>query len=166
MTILSADNGTSGAIAVLSEKGAIYIETPIKKEQSYTKKKQIISRIDYNALYSFVFKFAKETPVIVMERPCVNPGRFKTTISAIRALEATCIVLEQLGLDYKVIDSKRWQNELLPNVKGSENLKKASKELGIMLFPEHKELIEKHKDADALLIATWVSNMIKRGDEI
>jgi hypothetical protein len=91
-----------------------------------------------------------------MERPCVNPGRFTTTLSAMRAFEATTIVIENLGLTVQeTIDSKRWQHKLLPGIKGSPNLKKASMELGIELFPQHKDLIIKHKDADALLIAEW-----------
>ena len=38
--------------------------------------------------------------------------------------------------------------------KGAE-LKAASKDVGIRLFPQHKEIIVKQKDADSLLIAEW-----------
>jgi len=154
-TYLSIDNGVSGSICVLDDLHSIFIETPSKKEQSYTKKKQDIERIDYPVLYSFIYELKDLDLKVLIERPCVNPGRFKTTMSAMRSLEATMIVLENLGLTCEVIDSRQWQSVMIPNIKGSDNLKKASKELGIELFPQHKELITKHKDADALLISEW-----------
>jgi len=44
---------------------------------------------------------------------------------------------------------------LLPQgIKGDE-LKVASKDIGCRLFPEHTELIVKHKDADGILIAEY-----------
>jgi ribosome biogenesis protein Tsr3 len=86
----------------------------------------------------------------------VNPGRFTATISAVRALEATLIVLEELDIAYDYIDSKGWQKDLLPlGLKSSDQQKKASAEVGIRMFPQFKELITKHKDADGILIAEW-----------
>ncbi|MHC4574385.1 MAG: hypothetical protein ACYS76_09690 [Planctomycetota bacterium] len=39
------DNGVTGSIAILQENN-LFFEIPIKKELSYTKKKQYISRLD------------------------------------------------------------------------------------------------------------------------
>jgi hypothetical protein len=67
------------------------------------------------------------------------------------------ILFEMYGLPYSYIDSRAWQKELLPaGIKGSAEQKEASKEVGLRLYPEHAELINKHKDADALLIATYM----------
>ena len=45
---------------------------------------------------------------------------------------------------------------MLPKgIEGSAELKKASKDIGCRLFPSQADLINKHKDADGLLIAEW-----------
>jgi hypothetical protein len=136
----------------------------VRTEQNYTKKKGNITRIDWDALDGFLrrhlrkFKIcnmSKEVRVFV-ERPYVNPKGFKATASALRALEATLIVIELIGLSYEYIDSRQWQRKLLPKgLKGTPELKKASMDIGIRLFPEFVETIRKHKDADSLLIAEW-----------
>jgi len=158
--ILGVDNGTSGTMALLTEEGEVllFIETPKKIEQSYTKAKQNISRVDTVALREILSKYRSEEyrVVCVIERPLVNPRLFKTTLSAMRALEATLCLIEEFGFSRMYCDSKQWQKVLLPaGLKGSEEQKKASMDIGIRLFPEHKELISKHKDADGLLIAEW-----------
>jgi hypothetical protein len=159
MVYIGIDNGTSGSIGIISDYKTEFILTPMFIEQSYTKKKQNISRLDYNKFYDLLYRFRAEECKIVLERPCVNPGRFSTTLSAMRCLEATSIVLEQLNFKYSFIDSKSWQKELLPNVKGSKFLKLASKERGLELFPEHSILIGKHGDADSLLISYWLKEL-------
>ena len=71
-------------------------------------------------------------------------------------LEAELCVVEMLSMPHIYIDSKQWQRELLPQgIKGSAELKKASKDIGSRLFPLHTNLITKHKDADGILIAYW-----------
>jgi hypothetical protein len=91
----------------------------------------------------------------------VNPQRFSATITALRAFESTLILLEFLKFPHAFIDSKEWQKKLLPKgVKGTENLKKESMELGCKLFPQHQELIRKHKDADGLLIAEYCRSIL------
>jgi hypothetical protein len=154
---IGIDNGTTGSIGILSENKEIceFLETPSKKEQSYTKTKQNISRIDFPVIYKLLEDY-KDSSFAIIERPLVNPKMFKTTMSAMRALEATLCAIEGLEIAHQYIDSKQWQKELLPQgTKGSVELKKASKEIGIRLFPQHKELIEKHKDADGILIAEF-----------
>lgn len=154
---INIDNGTSGSISILSKDLSIceFFQTPKKMEQSYTKKKQNISRIDYNVLYAKLKPYCKDA-IAVLERPLVQPSLFRATLSAMRAFEATTIALEQLGIGIQVEDSKKWQKEMLPQgLKGSTELKKASKDIGIRLFPQHKAMITKQKDADALLMGEY-----------
>jgi hypothetical protein len=60
------------------------------------------------------------------------------------------------GVSYFFIDSKEWQKELLSSgVIGHDDMKKASMEVGLQLFPSNGAFIKKHGDADGLLIAEW-----------
>lgn len=155
--VISCDNGISGSIAILSKDLSIceFYQTPSKTEQSYTKKKQNISRIDHVALYNLLEPY-KDNAIAVLERPLVNPGMFKATLSGVRALEATLVVLELLGIAIQYEDSKRWQQSLLPKgTKGSTELKKASRDIGIRLFPQHADTIKRQKDADGLLLGEY-----------
>ena len=159
-TYIGIDNGVSGTIGVIFDTGqSSFIKTPVKKEQNYTKKKANISRILAKDLFSFlseVKNIAGENPIFCfIERPMVDPTRFTATTSALRALEATLMVVELLDIPHEYIDSKAWQKELLPNGCKGDALKTASKDIGCRLFPQHKELIVKHKDADGILIAEY-----------
>ena len=155
MTIIGIDNGVSGAITVMTNIGAIqtieHINTPVKKELSYTKKKQWITRVDYPKIRRFLKGFIDTNMICLIERPMVNPGRHKATLSAMRALECTLIALETLKIPYEYIDSKEWQKALLPKGcgKGPE-LKKAAEVVAKRLFPSMKIL-----NADSLLIAEY-----------
>lgn len=154
------DNGVSGSIGVVGDSiESRFIPTPVKKEASYQKsKKTNINRIDFPVLYAFLKeqKELGESIFVCIERPMINPTRFQASVSASRSLEATLIVIELLELPYQYIDSKAWQKVLLPaGLKGSVEQKSASKDIGIRLFPEHKEIIGKQKDADGILIAEW-----------
>ena len=158
---IGVDNGVTGSIGIIDSEdiySAEFEKIPIKTEQSYTKKKQNISRINWVELFAFFsnYKTPKNNSICLIERPMVNPGRFKATMSALRCLETVLICIEMASLPYQYIDSKQWQKELLPKgIKGSAELKKASCDIGIRLFPQYKEQILKHKDADGLLIAEW-----------
>ena len=157
------DNGVSGSIGVLSKDGSVaeFVLPPTKSEQNYTKTKKNITRIDYPKLAEYFRKFARPDGTnpnvhVMLERPMVNPGRLQATFSALRAMEATLIMLEELRLPYEYIDSKAWQKMLLPQgTKGSDELKKASHDIGIRLFPQFKEQIEIQGDADGILIAEY-----------
>ena len=100
-TIVGVDNGTSGALTIIGEDKVIFIKTPIKHEKSYTKKPQTISRIDFNKLTEFLRENIKDPSncLAVLERPLINPRKFKTTQSAMRSLEATLICLESFGIE-------------------------------------------------------------------
>ena len=90
---------------------------------------------------------------MLIERPMVNPKRFAASTSALRALEATLITVEDLDMAYQFVDSKQWQRVFFPGVKGSGELKKASLQYGKQFFPSLGSKFE--KDADGILIAEW-----------
>ncbi len=151
-TICAIDNGVTGGITILHpDKSVFYSTTPVKKVKNYTKVEAHLHRIDTKKLETILCKLPKDTMVFI-ERPMINPGRFKASISAVRALEATLIVLEDLNLKYRYVDSKEWQSYMLPDIVGSEELKKASLAKGKELYPD----LEYDKDADSLLLALWV----------
>lgn len=164
-TVIGIDNGCTGSIGII-KKGAdpVFILTPAFKTQDYTKAKKTISRIDVPQMYDFI-KYHTErrqsTAIAYVERPMINPARFSSSIVAARAYEATITVLEMLGIPYQPIDSKEWQRGLLPSSgkKGIDSavLKQESKDIGIRLFPQFRELILKHKDADGILMAYAMS---------
>ncbi len=149
------DNGISGTIGIIKENGDYeFYPTPIKKEQSYTKKKQQISRIDVPNLMDLLMQFEGENVKVAVERPMINPERFKASMSAMRALEATIIVIEHLSFSYEYIDSKEWQKKLLPAGVTGDDLKKASKDIAQRLFPKVADKFK--KDADGILIAEYL----------
>ena len=98
---IGIDNGVSGTIGVIYNKDSLFVETPIKKEQSYTKAKANISRIDVvtlsDNLSRLIESYNNPKMFCLIERPMVNPSRFVATMSAVRALEATINVLELLN---------------------------------------------------------------------
>jgi len=163
---LGIDNGVTGTIAALIEDKATgtfetqFMTTPVKSHLSYQKsKKKNMNRIDWMTLSDFFSDLRKSCDriVVCIERPMINSVRFDASLSARASLEAMLILFEMYGLPYSYIDSRAWQKELLPaGIKGSAEQKEASKEVGLRLYPEHAELINKHKDADALLIATYM----------
>ncbi len=152
------DNGVTGSIGIIADRPHFF-ETPTRKEQNYTKAKQNITRIDVGQMMVIIDQFSSWDDArmfAVIERPLVNPKMWKATLSAIRALESTITILEAYGMGYTYIDSKKWQKELLPKgTQGTTELKKASRQIGSRLFPEHAKLIDKHGDADGLLIAEF-----------
>jgi hypothetical protein len=154
-TYIGIDNGVTGSVGIIIPKPGFYhlIPMPVKTEQSYTKAKNNISRVDFTNLYSFLEEY-DNNPIVLIERPMVNPGRFKATLSALRCLEAVLNCVEILELPHIYVDSKQWQKVMLPSGLEKEELKKASADIGQRLFPQIK-LNSKLKDADALLMAEW-----------
>jgi len=154
-TIIGIDNGVTGSIAILTGEKTFYYKTPVSLVQDYTKTKKNINRIDFIKMLNCFKMHSSSSIIAIIERPMVNPGRFQATASALRSLEATLICLEMIGIPYQFIDSKEWQKEMLPAGLKKEELKKASMDIGIRLFPDCKEGIMKQKDADSLLIAEY-----------
>lgn len=156
-TYIGIDNGTTGSLGIISKNIVEYYPIPIKKELSYTKKKQNITRIDIGKLKNLL-----KMPVFfaMIERPMINPTRFKASMSAMRSLEAVVIALEDLGIDYKYIDSKEWQGALLPKEAKGKELKVASSIVGARIYPKVIKTIKKQGDADGLLIAHYCKNIM------
>jgi len=156
---IGIDNGVSGSIAILSDDLSYkeFFQTPVFKCLDYQKKKNNINRLDFKKLKLKLEEFKFDNNVIaIIERPMVNPTRFTATKSALRCFEATLVLLEFLNISYTFIDSKDWQKVLLPSdAKGSAELKSVSISIGKRLFPEFKEIIDKQKDADGLLITEY-----------
>lgn len=158
-TYIGIDNGVTGAIAYVNDDVYGMISTPTFEQLNYTKIKSKTRRLDVNAFEKYILelieRFGKNNLNIILERPMVNPGRFKATISAVRCLEATLIVLEKLKLSYRYIDSKEWQKVMLPGRLKATELKWASQNRGCVLFPDYQDMINVRKDADALLMAEY-----------
>jgi len=151
-TYIGADNGVSGGWGLVANEQSDFFHVPTFKSQDYTKKKKIVTRIDGLALREILGNV--ENGLVVLERPMVNPTMFNATLSAVRAMEATLIVLEILQMPYMFIDSKEWQKDMLPQgTKGRAELKKASYDVGCRLFPQFKDRYD--GDADGILIARW-----------
>jgi hypothetical protein len=146
------DNGVTGSIGIVTDGWSEFYYVPIKNELSYTKAKKFINRIDSTKLKSIIERL--HVKMIAIERPMVNPKRFAATQSAMRALEATLVVIEDLKYPYRYIDSKEWQKAMLPSGLKENELKKASLDVGTRLFPQHADKFK--KDADGLLIAEYL----------
>lgn len=161
--VIGIDNGVSGSISyAMPGESQVLIPTPVKSEQNYQKKAKNITRIDHEALRDLLTNLriqANGIPLrVVLEKPFVNPGNFVATSSSLRAHEATLVILEQLGIGHQFLDAKEWQKKMLPaGLKGREEQKKASRELGCRQFPHLAALITKTKasDADAVWIAEY-----------
>ena len=159
---LGIDNGTTGTIALIGSAGSIYDEIPTK-EMLDGKKGRVIRRIDHAKLAEII-SAAFDASLRVgahayIERPFTGSAMMiNTSVLSARSFEAALIVLEQLGIGFTVIDSKEWQKPLLGDVKGSAELKKASKLRGLQLYPAHSAAINDHGDADGLLIAHYFHN--------
>lgn len=160
---IGIDNGVSGSIGCIrigkNFRAVGFIKTPTFSSLDYTKTVRNITRVDRYKLNKYLMNRLRECSVesaqVMIERPMINPGRFRATVSACRAMEATLSVLEDIGLSYIWIDSKEWQTNLLPHKVKGPALKKASLDIGVRMFPFLREKLEKHKDADGLLIAEY-----------
>ena len=157
---IGMDNGVSGAIGIITKDDTFfymakdYCTGPI---QDWTKKKKNRNRCDPIKLRNILRPFDHPNTKIQMERPMINGARFNATISAVCFAEVVWVVATKvMKLNLQIIDSKLWQNELLPSgIKGSVELKKASLQVGTRMFPRFEVEIKKQKDADGLLIAEY-----------
>jgi len=151
---IAFDNGVTGSLGIICSNGETWFrETPVIKVRDYVKKGRNVHRIDVKALFMYIPKEG----VAVIERPMVNKYAFLATESALRAMEATMIALEIIGVPYTFIDSKEWQQEFISSaVIGKDGMKKASMEIAIDLFPQHESIIRKHGDGDGILMAEYL----------
>ena len=157
-TYIGIDNGVTGSIGIIYTRQGVSVQRhmPVIKCLNYTKSKQFLNRVNGTALTEFLREYHQpcSNTMAAIERPMVNPGRFKATISAVRCLEAVLIVLELLKIPYMYIDSKEWQRELLPSGLQKDELKVASMQVGQRLFP-HIDF-SSFDDADGILIAEYI----------
>ena len=156
---IGIDNGASGSVGIITPEKTSFYPTPCKKQLHYTKKKQEITRIEFKEMYLMLAKAIdgqmSHDVIVALERPYCNPMGFKSSLRAAMSYECTLIILEELNIPYKIIDSKPWQKEFLPSgIKGAPALKKASLEVGNRLFPQFKD--SEAKDRDGILIAEWL----------
>jgi len=153
MLYIGIDNGVTGWITMMKDNSEVLVHMPmpVKKELSYTKAKQYITRIDGRKLCDLLMNYRHSANICVLERPFVNPGMFKSTLSAIRSLEATLIVLESLMIPYSYIDSREWQSYFLPSGLEKKELKKAAIDIAKREYPS---IIT--KDADSLLMTAYL----------
>jgi hypothetical protein len=157
---IGIDNGSSGSIGIIGKDGyKSYEGIPKIKQLDYQKTApKNISRLDFIEFEKILKNLDVDSGncLVVFERPFKNPKFFAPSISAARFYEAEICIIERLKLPYLIIDSKPWQKLLLPEgCKGKEQLKQASHDIGIRMFPDLKEEIEKQKDADGILIAEY-----------
>lgn len=152
---IGIDNGTTGTIGIVGNGIEPQLHhTPTKKVLDYTKAKKNVTRLDCVAFKTILDQFNHNDICVIMERPMINPTRWTASMTAIRCWEATLIMLESLGISHQFIDSKEWQREMLPKgVKGSDEQKKASLDIGNRLFPQFADF--KQKDRDGILIAEY-----------
>lgn len=156
---IGIDNGVTGSIGMIATSPSLaravhYVKTPVLSMQDYTKKKKNITRINTPEMIKLLKTIDPEAEVhIMLERPLVNPKMFHATISAVRALEATQVIIEARGMPYEFIDSKEWQGVLLPKGCKGDDLKTASIDAANRLYPG--KAIPGHKDADGLMIAHY-----------
>ncbi len=149
---IGIDNGISGSLGSLIGNGQTFLDPmPIRRELNYTKAKKWINRVDFPKLSERLRQLNIMDTMVLLERPMVNPGRFAATVSALRAMEATLIAVEQAGMAYQYVDSREWQRVMLPSGLKGEELKKASLEVGRRMWPQ----IQTKTDFDSLLMAEW-----------
>ena len=182
--IFGLDNGSSGTIACIIPKiqTIFFQKTPALQTLDYTKQIQYISRINHIQLKKwfenciFFLQSVQKNDIkviVILQRPMVNPQRFKQSKSALRAYEATLIVLQLLNLDYIVIDSKQWQHYFFGKNTSQIDLKFESMKLGIEILQKYnlaqeqkinmQELMKKHGDADSLLMCEFAKNALIKG---
>lgn len=174
--ILFFDNGTTGTIGwIYGHHLSDYdmIEVPVKKRASFHKDPRSTTVIDVEKLKGTIRGWMEQAKLIpkdviaYRERPMINPKRWQASMSASRADEAETIMLEQLGIKYKYVDSKAWQRHVLPSSgksgTTSDMLKAESMDIGLKEFKDHPDIVEcikKHGDADGILGA-YVFNIIE-----
>ena len=160
MTLIGMDNGSSGSLGVLEHGKPYFYKTPTKSSLNYQKSKDTyVTRVDINKLREiFLQHYVKGETYAILERPLNNPMMYKASLAAMRALETTLILLEELEIPYAFLDSKNWQKLYLgADIKGRDNLKAKSKELGQLIFPDFK-----NDDFDGYFICLYLRDHFEK----
>lgn len=154
------DNGVTGTIGTITQDYnnsiiAYYFGKVPTKITPYKTKE--IKRINKNALKNMINSYHCDKIYIAIENPLMNSKRFSSTMSAMRALEATEIAIEELDtkpISIEYIPALWWQDIFLTDVTGKD-LKSESYMVGISLFPKIIDYHD-HDDCDGILIAEWL----------
>ena len=156
-TIIAVDNGVSGSLAHITDRSVGVEYTPVFTELGYQKEAKNCTRVDFKALREYFRSFAGQNPHVIFERPCINPMRFATSVSAARAYEASLLALTDSGIEFshETITSSDWQKPLLPAGLKGKDLKKASAQRATELYPQWAAWIKKNGDGDSLMMAVW-----------
>lgn len=151
---IGIDNGVSGTVGVIEEDDSYWLyKTPVRLVQDFHKTKRNINRLNVEEFMNILKPFINGDYKIYIERPFINKVGFSATISSVRCHEATLVALDLMGLNYKFIDSKKWQKYFFGDLKKIKDLKKESLEVGMKLFPD---ISLKHNDRDGILIAQYI----------
>lgn len=174
--VIGLDNGATGTICAIipQMKYLDFIQTPSIISLDYPKDIQYINRVDTEKITKWIKKNIKKAKnfykteiktIIIMQRPMVNPQRFKQSGHALRAFQATIIALQNLKLDYVIIDSKKWQHYFFGKNTMLIDLKAQSMKKGLQILNNYKikkankevmsDVIRKHGDADGMLICQF-----------
>lgn len=160
------DNGSTGSVGIIGPNGAIFEKVPTQPYLHYGKKGSIGQRLDRAALINLILgQIDKPTEIANVRAYIERPfsGRFiNSVVPAHRFFEATIIVMEDLKIGYEVVDSREWQPPILGNVKTSAKLKLASELRGVQLYPQLRDAIKSHGEADGLLIAHFFHHNVNR----
>jgi len=168
MEIIAIDNGVTGTITIIRNDGLVSCcKMPVRKCLDYTKTKHYVTRVDFNELCKILANTFMSQAYI--ERPMVNPMRWKATISAVRCLESVLLALEICGIGYEFLDSKEWQKVMIPQAKTVEYIDKSgkkrrkqdkaeiktlAKQIATRMFP--KIMAECDEYADSLLMGEYI----------
>lgn len=189
--ILGFDNGTTAHFTLVDINGKLlaFEKVPTYQQVSWSKptKRKYKTKNGYvTKLYQAQFTFInidelKKTlkdlipnvsdTICYLERPAVNyhaGWAMQSSLSAFGAWLSVLYVLNSLGIKYVMIDSKQWQNTMIPEATGKNNkeyvkslekgernklLKKAADKLAKELYP--LIILKESGDGDSICIAEY-----------
>lgn len=159
------DNGPSGSIGIFNgNETPIYIEAKTVTMFEYTKKKQMITVLQFRRMYRLFRKLMMENEqvAVAMERPMVNPLRFVATKTAMRVHQQYLDIFDLMKHPEPMfLDSREWQKKYLPSGTKGPELKTASAQIGKRMFPSCAAMIDKHGDADGLFLAFFLKQKME-----
>lgn len=200
--ILGFDNGTTAHFALVDIDGKLiaFEKVPTYQQDSWSKPKKKkyktkdgyetrlfqpkFTFIDIDALKDLLIKIIPNTKhtICYLERPAVNYSMgwaMQSSLSAFGAWLSVLYVLNKLNIECIIIDSKQWQNGIIPEATGKNNkeyvkglkkgernklLKKAADELAHKLFPNLK--FKESGDGDSICIAEYYRRIQLKNKDI
>lgn len=201
--ILGFDNGTTAHFTLVDINGKMlaFEPVPIYQQVSWSKptkrkyktKNGYVTKpyqahftfIDIDALIDLLKKLVPDTTTTIcyLERPAVNyhaGWAMQSSLSAFGAWLSVLYVLKKLGIKYEMIDSKQWQNGMIPEATGKNNkeyvrslekgernklLKKAADKLAKELYPS--VTLKDSGDGDSICISEYYRRIqLKNKDKL